>query len=265
MNEAELLFTHLLSCNRTQLYIDREKSLDKERSIFVSNILKRRIKGEPLQYILGRADFMGLDFYVDPNVFIPRPETELLVETAIRKLQTVSNNSGPINILDIGTGSGCIAISLAKFMPRAQIIATDISSFALAVARKNAEIHRVEGRIKFINSDLFQNEELWAINYELIISNPPYIPSAQIERLPREVKCEPRLALDGGENGLDYVEPIIKTSQQLLKPQGFLIIEIGWGQSGAVKNLFGKNRAFNIIEVVKDYNQIDRVMVAKKR
>jgi len=264
MDETELLFTNLLSCNRTQLHLRRKDSLGKDKSVFVSSVLKRRIKGEPIQYILGKTDFFGLDFYVNPDVLIPRPETELLVETAV-ELLTPKSELRTINILDIGTGSGCIAVSLAKSIKNAKVYATDISKNALAVAAKNAKKHRVDHKIKFIHSDLFNTRQLRANNYELIISNPPYIPTGQIDKLQREVLFEPRLSLDGGSDGLKFIKKIIKQSQEFLSADGLLIMEIGFDQANIVKNLFSKCSAFNIIDVVKDYNQIDRVVIAKKR
>ena len=257
MNEAELLFTNLLSCSRTQLYINRKESLGRDKSIFVSNVLKRRIKGEPIQYILGKADFMGLEFYVNPDVLIPRPETELLVEKVMEFEAT--------NILEIGTGSGCIAIILAKLLKNTKVIATDISKKALLIAEKNAKMHKVDDRIEFMHSDLFKNSGLRASDFELIISNPPYVPSAQIETLQREVQFEPRLALDGGRDGLDYIKRIISESPRFLKSGGLLMTEIGFRQAEKIKNIFGLRKDFNIMEIIKDYNQIERVVVAKKR
>lgn len=264
MNEAELLFTSLLSCNRTQLHLSKRDLLEKNKGAFVSHVLKRRIKGEPIQYILGKADFMGLEFDVTPDVLIPRPETELLVETAVRSL-TPNSKLRTINILDIGTGSGCIAVTLAKSIKKVLVYATDFSQGALAVAVKNAKKLEVDNKIKFIHSDLFSNPQLRTASYDLIISNPPYIPSSQIKKLQRELQFEPRASLDGGRDGLKLIKKIIKQSQEFLNANGLLIMEIGFGQAKAVKNLFSKCNAFNIIEIIKDYNQIDRIVVAKKR
>lgn len=260
MNEAELLFTQILSCSRAELHLDRGRRLKQEEASFLACALKRRFYGEPVQYILGKTAFMGFEFRVTADVFIPRPETEILVETAIRyscQLSVVS-----CRILDIGTGSGCIAISLAKFLPSARITATDISEKALQIARQNALLNNVE--INFFRSDLFSNHELRTINYELIVSNPPYIPSADIEKLQPELNYEPRIALDGGSDGLDFYRRIVLKAPDYLNKDGFLIMEIGFNQCSPIKAMlcFG---GFEVIEVVKDYSKIDRVIVAQKK
>ncbi|MDD5610985.1 MAG: peptide chain release factor N(5)-glutamine methyltransferase, partial [Candidatus Omnitrophica bacterium] len=248
---------------RSDLYLNRHSILDKQKSSFISSVLKRRIAGEPIQYILNKADFFGFEFYVSPDVLIPRPETEVLVEACVR-LMVKSSVQRTIDILDIGTGSGCISVLLAKLLPEASIVAVDISSLALNVARKNAKLHQAEKRIKFIQSDLFKNLDPQN-KYDLIISNPPYVPSAEIEALQREVQHEPRLSLDGGNDGLDHIRRIIQASPRFLKESGLLILEIGFGQLEKIKNLFGLARDFNIMEIIKDYNGIDRVVIAKKR
>jgi release factor glutamine methyltransferase len=207
---------------------------------------------------------MGLEFKVTPAVLIPRQETEILVEVALRQLRTPNSELRAINILDLGTGSGCIAVSLAKLLRQAKITATDISESALEIARHNAESNNVADKIKFIQSDLFNNYELRTMNYELIISNPPYIASGEIDHLQPEVKYEPRIALDGGQDGLDFFRKIIIEAPRYLKKEGLLMLEVGFGQASAIKNIFQKSEDFEIIETVKDYHNIDRVMVAKR-
>jgi len=260
MNEAELLFTEILNCDRLTLYEGRRTHFKKDKSAFVAWALKRRIRGEPLQYILGKTEFMGLEFKVDKDVMLPRPETEILVEKVIKIVQ--SSQSGVQSILDLGTGSGCIAISLAKFLPNTNITATDISESAIEIARQNAIINNV--KIKFLCSNLFNNYELRTTNYELIISNPPYIPSDEIATLQPEIKFEPRMALDGGREGLDFYHKIIAQAQDYLKEEGLLILEIGFNQREPVKKLFQRSRCFKVTEVIKDYNNRDRVVVARK-
>lgn len=259
MNEAELLFTEIFDCDRLSLYLKKDSPVGKDRSVFVSSVLKRRISGEPIQYILGRTEFMGLEFKVDSNVLIPRVETEILVETVIRYsrgCQTV------ISILDLGTGSGCIAVSLAKFLPNAKIDAIDISKETLKIAKENARLNEV--KINFSHRDLFAGLESRVKTYDIIVSNPPYIRVSEIASLQPEVRCEPRIALDGGKDGLDFYRRIINDSTHYLRKGGFLIMELGFGQSNTVKNIFQKYRNFEIMDIVKDYNSIDRVIIAKK-
>jgi len=260
MNEAELLFTQILSCSRAKLYLDRGRRLKRKEASFLACALRRRFYGEPVQYILGKTEFMGFEFRVTTDVFIPRPETEILVETALKIVH--SSKFIVHRILDVGTGSGNIAISLAKFLPSAKVTATDISEKALEIARQNALLNNVE--INFFRTDLFSNYELRTINYELIVSNPPYIPSAEIENLQSELSYEPRIALDGGSDGLDFYRRIVLKAPGYLNRGGFLIMEIGFNQCLAIKEIIKSIDKFEIIEVVKDYSNIDRVIVARK-
>jgi release factor glutamine methyltransferase len=256
MDEIELLFTEALGCDRLSLYLNRNRRLDKNTACFISGALKRRISGEPIQYILGKTEFMGLEFKVEKNVFIPRMETELLVETAIHQLSVKK-------ILDIGTGSGCIAVSLAKFLPNIEIDALDISYAAIKVARENARLNNVDDKINFIQSDLFDTYYLRAGTYGLIVSNPPYVPAEDINNLSIEVRSEPKISLNGGTDGLDFYRRLISGSAKFLKKGGLLILEIGFKQRKAIENLFQNSKNFEIIEVVKDYAGIDRVVVAR--
>jgi len=260
MHEAELLFTEVLNCSRPELYLNRDLRLAKAKGALIAGVLKRRVSGEPLQYILGKADFYGLQFKVNPGCLIPRPETEILVETVIRL------SGYPVirlNILEIGTGSGCIALTLAKLLPEALITATDISEKALAVAQENAVFHKVN--INFIKADLFNTNNLTPNTYDLVISNPPYIRSGDIDTLQPEVRREPRVALDGGADGLEVYRRIADSASQYLKDKGYLILEMGFGQTDAIVKILTKNRRFEIIEVVQDYNNIQRVIVAQKK
>jgi release factor glutamine methyltransferase len=260
MTEAELLFTELFNCDRLSLYLNRRSGVTKDKSDLISSVLKRRVSGEPIQYILGKTEFMGLKFKVAPCVFIPRPETEVLVETAIKMVH--GSRSKVQSILDLGTGSGCIAISLAKFMRNVRVIATDISNEALEIAKQNALLNNAE--VNFLQSNLFANCELRTMNYELIVSNPPYIAATEIDSLQPELQYEPRVALDGGKDGLEFYRKIISLSPYYLKRDGLLIMEMGFCQKGAIKNIFQNSKKFEIIEIVKDYNNIERVVVARK-
>jgi len=262
MDEKELLFTGILKCSRTDLYLNKDLILDRRKSWAILAALKRRLRGEPVQYILGNTEFMGLEFKVNPDVFIPRPETEILVETVLR----LTRSLGPrvkIPILDLGTGSGCIAIALAKFLPDAKITAIDISDKALGVARQNARLNKV--RVKFLKKDLTRSWELEGQDYDLIVSNPPYVSSAKIGGLQPEIRHEPRIALDAGPDGLDFYRIIVRQADLYLKEGGFLIMEMGFGQRQDLENILQEPGNFEIKEVIKDYNYIDRVIVAQKR
>jgi release factor glutamine methyltransferase len=262
MNESEVLFTEIFRCNRASLYLNQGLTIDKSKSRFIAAVLKRRMLGEPIQYILGKTEFMGITLEVTQDVLIPRPETEILVERAIEFLrQRTSAPAASIKILDLGTGSGNIAIVLAKYLPEAGIDAIDISEEALKIARENARLNKV--KISFIQSDLFFTYHLSPITYDLIISNPPYIISSRINNLQKEVQFEPRVALDGGSDGLNFYRRIIKLTPRYLKENGVLILEAGFTQLKDIKNIFQNCGKFEIIDIVKDYNSIDRVVVAR--
>lgn len=262
MKESELLFSEILNCNRADLFLNRGVVLDRPKSELLAAALKRRIRGEPLQYILGKQEFFGLEFKVDKNVFIPRPETEILVETAIKYAYRLSH--GAYRILELGTGSGCIAISLAKYLSNFHITATDISQEALEVAKENSRHNNVESKITFLKSNLFESLPLCALRSALCVSNPPYITTAGIERLQPEIGYEPRIALDGKEDGLDFYRRIILSAPDYLREGGFLVLEMGFGQSRSIQNIFKESKKFELIEIVKDYNDIDRIVVGKR-
>jgi release factor glutamine methyltransferase len=264
MNETELLFTEVLGCSRAELYLEKKRMLSRENFSRISGVLKRRISGEPIQYILGKTEFMGLEFKVTPTVLIPRPDTEILVETALRYAvdKVSSEKATGLQVLDIGTGSGCIAVSLAKYLPQAQISATDISPAALEIARQNSKLNGVEKRINFLNCDLFPSGKQRAMGYDLILSNPPYIKTDVIKTLELEVLHEPSIALDGGDDGLDFYRRIIQKAPVYLKPGGMLILEIGFDQKIALEKILRISQIFEVKELVKDYNNINRVIVA---
>lgn len=271
MIETELLFTEALNCDRLSLYQNKNSILSNDKYIFISNALKRRASGEPIQHILGKTEFMGLEFMVTPDVLIPRQETEILVETALRYASGIRSQVSGRNILDVGTGSGCIAISLAKLVPEINITAIDISEKALEIALYNAKLNNVHGVVRFIRNDFFTCslpvpsgvEGQPAACYDIIISNPPYISSGDIDNLQPEIQYEPRISLDGGEDGLDFYRKIIKDAPKYLNDGGFMILEMGFSQRKDIENIFKKTGIFEIIEVVKDYSNIDRVIVAK--
>ena len=260
MNEAELVYSHVLNCDRLSLYLNKEACLDRNKSAQVLWILSRRITGEPLQYILGSTEFMGLEFKVDKRALIPRPETEILVESAIEQLRAMGKISP--KILDLGTGSGCIAVSIAKLFPRAVIWASDISTQALELAKQNACLHNVA--IKFLRADLFRGQEIKKEKFDLIISNPPYISIKQLSSLAKEISFEPTLALEAGIDGLDFYRRIICQAAAHLNDDGVLAFEVGANQAEPVKAMLVK-RNFSDIRIIKDYNNIKRVIVAKNK
>jgi len=258
MTEAELVLTHVLNCDRLSLYLNKDVCLDRNKSVQVSAILKRRIIGEPLQYILGSTEFMGYEFKVDKRALIPRPETEILISCALEKLKSSGKVAQP-KILDLGTGSGCIAICIAKLLPQALIWATDVSLSALQLAKENADLHKV--KVKFLLGDIFSALE-GQEKFDLIISNPPYIAKHEFCGLAKEISFEPVLALRAGIDGLDFYRRIISQAAGYLKEDGFLILEMGLGQRSVIEDILRKTKNFKVIEIIKDYNNIERVMVA---
>jgi release factor glutamine methyltransferase len=262
MTESELLFTQALNCDRAALRFNKDKHLTSEQSFFISSVLKRRATGEPIQYILGKAEFMGLEFIINEDVLIPRPDTEILVEAVLKYAGSLPPDKN--RILELGTGSGCIAVSLAKFLPAFKITATDISLKALMAAKSNASLNKVAGRITFLLSDLFSSLSARGNKYSICVSNPPYIASGEIDKLQPEIKYEPRVALDGGSDGLKLYRKIIKESSGYFKSGCFLVMEIGYSQRKGIEDIFSKHSPFNIVEVIKDYNNLDRVIVARK-
>jgi release factor glutamine methyltransferase len=293
MSEDEIILTHILQCRPIDLAFHKPALTVTQQEQF-EQFKRRRGAGEPLQYILGTCSFMGLELAVNPSVLVPRPETEQLVDAAIKYITLLfpkvypsmsfpvkkfchSRESGnPIKILYLGTGSGNIAIALAKFIPQSRIVSVDISAQAIKVAKANARYHGVDNRIKFEQADIMvslrgvpmlscesKNRGDAAISeFDLIISNPPYIPTSQLKNLPQDVQKEPAIALDGGEDGLNFYRIIIKYTPCLLRTGGCLMMEFGDGQSEAVKKLVEAQRAFSDIEIIKDLAGWDRIIRA---
>lgn len=225
--------------------------LDNKLEIYIYN-LNKIIEGVPIQYITKKQEFMRLDFFVDENVLIPQPDTEILVEEVL-KISKLYNKK--INILDLCTGSGAIAVSLAKYIKDVNIIATDISENAIEIAEKNAIKNNVENKIKFVVSDMFKNIEN---KFDIIVSNPPYIETKEIEKLSKEVKNEPIIALDGGNDGIKYYKIIADNYNKFLNIGGYLLLEMGYNQGESVSKLF-KNS-----EIKKDLSGNNRVILVKK-
>jgi len=260
--DAEELLCYVSGKSRIDFYLENGYSLVNYSMPRYISLIKKRSRGYPLQYIIESVEFFGLNFRIWEGVFIPRPETELLEEKTIEIAKGLEQRAKGIKILDIGTGCGNIAISLAKFLSNVYITALDISPFALQLAYKNSQLNKTEDKIEFIQADLFNftHRTLNISQFDLIVSNPPYIPTEEIEALSPEVRYEPRIALDGGKGGLFYIRRIIKESPNYLKKNGILIIEIGFGQSERVEEIFASSE-FKRIEVVKDYQGVDRVVI----
>jgi release factor glutamine methyltransferase len=258
--DAEVLLTHVLQTERTGLYLSPYRLVSEREKALLDELLSRRIQGEPVSYIIGRKEFWSLRFKVTQAVMIPRPQTETLVETA---LQIFPPESAPY-ILELGTGSGAIAVALAAELPGASILATDISSQALLVARENASAHGVTS-IRFLQGDLYEPLLGKRKVFDLIISNPPYIPSDEIPRLPAGIRnYEPHDALDGGSDGLDCYRRITADVHRFLKPGGWLLLEVGDKQSKDVSAMISGTGHFSSPETVKDLLGIERVVKAAK-
>lgn len=256
--DAEILLAHVLGWRRLSLYVDSDKILPLESILRFNELITRRLKKIPVAYLTGTKDFMGLSFAVNEKVLIPRPETEILTEFAGEYLRSIG---GEVNFADLGTGSGAIAVSILKFVKTARACAVDISSEALEVAKFNATKFHVEDRINFYCGDLFAPLEGQIFN--AIVSNPPYIPTRELETLQKEVKSEPQLALDGGEDGLSFYRRIISDAPRFLAEGGLLAVEIGINQASAVKKLF-EAANFIDVEILKDLAGIERILAGRK-
>lgn len=251
--EAQLLLAHVLQCSRTQLYTGFDKPLGETELAGYRELIKRRLAGEPVAYLLGEHEFWGMPFYVDPSVLVPRPDTETVVEVA-RSLR--ADRSAPCRVLDLCTGSGVLAVSLAKELPAARVVATDVSEPAVALARRNAERNGVADRVEVRLGDLW--EPVGDERFDLIVSNPPYIASAVIPTLAAEVKREPVLALDGGPDGLAFYDRICAAARMHLTPGGALVVEHGFDQADAVRERFVA-AGFSGVTLVHDLGKNPRV------
>jgi release factor glutamine methyltransferase len=260
--QTELLLAHLLGLPRMQLYLNFERKLSQTELDSFRELIKRRGQREPLQHIVGSTSFCGLEISVNRHILVPRPETELLAEKGWTFL-----NSSPSTInhqlstaLDLGTGSGCLGIALAAHCSGAQIVATDISADALELARQNAIRHNVLNRIDLLQGDAFKALAS-AKHFDLIISNPPYIPTAEIQTLQIEVReHDPRLALDGGPDGLVFYRRISAEAKPFLKPGGKIMLEFGDGQAEAIGKIF-ESEKWIVEAIVEDYNQRPRILI----
>jgi release factor glutamine methyltransferase len=259
--EAGVMLCSVLKCDRAYIYTHHNRVLNVGEQMEFFNMVKVRAEGMPVQYITGHQEFMSLDFTVVQGVLIPRQDTEMLVEFVIEHAKSLSSENEPIRILDIGTGSGCIAISLAHYIEGSFVKALDISEEAIEVASLNALRLGVADRVQFEKCDVFSGFEYKCSRqkYDIIVSNPPYIPNSDISGLQREVRdYEPFIALDGGRDGLDFYRIIVHSTSYCLKPFGLLAFEVGLGQAEAVAKLMRNN--FHSIQIVKDLSKIERVV-----
>lgn len=262
--ESHWLITHALDMKSHQLMARREQLVSEELWARAALLVTRRSVREPLQYILGTQEFCGLEFCVTPAVLIPRPETELLVQEALR---VVDLNREDV-VVDVGTGSGCVAVTLATILAKARMLAVDRSPEALAVARANAERHGVLHKIEWIEGDLLSPLEERGLKgkVDVIVCNPPYVSEAEWERLQPEVRqFEPRSALVAGPNGTEYHERLLWDSLDYLTPSGTLVMEIGCGQLPAVCRLVEARGGYGPVRVVKDEAGVDRTVVVQRR
>lgn len=231
--DAEVLLAHARGCSRIQLYTDYDQELSEDVRQRMRELVQRRARHEPVAYLVGHREFFSLDLVVTPAVLIPRPETETLV---VEALEALRQRAAP-TVLDVGTGSGCIAIALAKHCPHARVWALDVSPQALQVAHINLCKHGVQSQITLVQSDLFSALEE-GLTFDLIVSNPPYIPSKELPALDADVRCyEPRLALDGGMDGLNIIRRLLREALPRLQPQGELYLEISPEQANEIQQL----------------------------
>ena len=255
--KARLIMQYVLNKPREYLLVYDKEILMLRREVNYFKAIKKLCQGIPIQHITHRQEFMKMTFYVDENVLIPRQDTEILVEEVIKIAKKINAKK----ILDLCTGSGAIAISLAKYIENSEITAVDISSKALNIAKINSKNNNVENQITFIKSDLYKN--LPKEKYDIIVSNPPYIKKEIIKKLDKEVQKEPKLALDGGYDGLDFYRKIVSKADEYLKFHGYLCLEIGYDQKEEVEEIISKQEKYIDTYCKKDLCDNDRVIVTK--
>jgi release factor glutamine methyltransferase len=255
---AEVLLAHVMRATRVQLYIDLDRPLSKMELAQCRALIERRVAGEPTQYLTGIREFYGRSFAVDPRVLIPRPETELLVDKALEAIP----KDAACRVLDLGAGSGCVAVTIAAERPGASVVATELSGEACEVARANAAALKVADRVRIVEGDLFNPLEPGS-RFQVAVSNPPYVPSAEIPALAREVRREPTLALDGGADGLDVIRRLAREAPEWLRPGGLLALEINEKQGPAVLRLL-QSAGFVRAGLEKDFSRLDRLAFGYK-
>ena len=255
--DSEILLSKIIKKNRKYLILNSNEELKKENIKSFDYLVKRRKKGEPIAYLINKKEFWKQNFYINQNVLIPRPDTETLVEETLK----LFNVNSKLNMLDIGTGSGCILLSILKERRNFFGTGIDISKKAINVARFNAKMHQLSNRVKFYNSDV---DKFLIGKYDLILSNPPYVKRQDLKYLEVDVKgFEPKLALDGGKDGFLKTTKVISKTSTLLKRNGRFILEIGFGQKNRILSILKQNNFF-INKVVKDYGKNDRCVISTK-
>lgn len=260
--DAEVLLAAALGCGRGVLAVRREEPLAPSTLAAYRQMVLRRAKRQPVAYILGNAEFMGMKFFVNEHTLVPRPETELLVEEALRLLPACADG-GPV-VADLGTGSGCIAVSIAALSRGARVYAVDISRQALTVAGRNAAQNGVGGTVMPCLGDLFEPLERDGLAgaFDLIVSNPPYVLTGDLDRLEPELFCEPRLALDGGPDGLSFYRRIAAGARRFLRPGGYLALELN-DRAAAATAALCTAAGFTVVRTVQDYARLDRILIVK--
>jgi len=261
MTEKEQMLMSILHCRRADLYAGNIVLGEKEEKL-LQQMQVRRANGEPLQYILQETEFLGLPLRVEEGVFIPRPETEILVDFVVQKIRSGElDTARPLRVLDIGTGTGNIAVTLAHMLEQTVVTAVDVSSRALLNAYKNAGRHNVHKRVSFIQSNLFSNLSSERV-FDVIVTNPPYIARRDLPDLPADVQKEPQTALDGGVDGLDFYRRILNEARYHLVPGALLACEVGAGQRDEIFRMMKNSKVFEDIEFYKDLAGVDRVAIA---
>ena len=252
----EHLLADALGKRRIDLYLEFDRALSENELAPLREKVRRRAEGEPLQYLLGSWDFFGRAFRTDPRALIPRPETEVLVEIALKVIR--ADPSSRTRLLDVGTGSGVLAITFALECPNLQIVGSDVSPLALNLARENAERQGLNRRIEWVESDLLNSV---AGSFDFLVANLPYIPTAELPKLAPEVKRDPRLALDGGPDGLVVIRRLLQEAPKVLRDGAFVVLEVGFDQAGRVADLFTAQK-FRDISVENDYQGVRRFVTA---
>ena len=255
--DSEILLSKTINKDRKYIILNSQEQLSKKSLKNFSNLIKRRKKGEPIAYLINKKEFWNHTFYIDCNVLIPRPDTEILVEETLK----LFSKSSKLRMLDIGTGSGCILLSILKERRNFLGIGIDISKNAIKVANFNAKLQQLSNRVKFYKSDV---DKFLIGKYDIVLSNPPYIKKKDLNYLEVDIKdFEPKLALDGGKDGFSKITRVINKTSTLLKRNGKFILEIGFGQKNRILNILKKNNFF-INKVLKDYGKKDRCIISTK-
>jgi release factor glutamine methyltransferase len=264
--DAEVLLAHCLGCERTALYREPSYALTADEDTRFQAFVARRGTQEPLAYLTGEREFWSLSLAVRPGVLIPRPDTEWVVETALRYARQLLRDRSRCRVVDIGTGSGNIAVAVAASLGTTVVIGIDISPQALEVAQRNAQACQVASRVHFIRGDFLSPFSPLRARFDLLLSNPPYIAGGEFPALPVTVRCyEPHEALEGGRDGLKFYRRLFAEGPQYIADDGIAIVEVGYRQGGDVSRLLVQSQQWELLEIVKDYSSIDRVVVAQHR